>query len=62
MTWNALAAIGEIVGAIAVVVTLLYLAQQIRQSTRAAAIAALRDTTAQWNHLEQHARHVARPG
>ena len=34
MNWEALGAIGEIVGAIAVVVTLGYLAVQIRQNTR----------------------------
>lgn len=34
MTWAAVSAIGEIVGAIAVVLTLIYLAVQVRQSTR----------------------------
>jgi len=34
MNWEALGAIGEIVGAVAVVVTLAYLAVQIRQNTR----------------------------
>jgi hypothetical protein len=36
MNWDALGAIGEIIGAIAVFVTLLYLASQIRQNTKAA--------------------------
>jgi hypothetical protein len=35
MNWDAVAAIGEIVGAVAVVVTLAFLAVQIRQSQRA---------------------------
>lgn len=35
MNWEALGAIGEVVGAAAVVVTLAYLAVQIRQNTRA---------------------------
>jgi hypothetical protein len=35
MNWEALGAIGEIVGAVAVVLTLGYLAVQIRQNTRA---------------------------
>ena len=48
--WNAIGAIGEMLGAVAVVVTLLYLSKQIRQNTRSVQIAALRDTTAQWNH------------
>ena len=34
MNWDALGAIGEIVGAVAVVATLLYLALQIKQNTR----------------------------
>ena len=34
MNWEALGAIGEIVGAVAVVLTLCYLALQIRQNTR----------------------------
>ncbi len=33
MNWEAISAVGEIVGAIAVVATLMYLAKQIRQST-----------------------------
>ena len=35
MNWEAIGAIGEIVGAIAVVITLLYLASQTRQNTKA---------------------------
>jgi hypothetical protein len=33
VNWNAIAAVGEIVGAIAVVVTLIYVASQVRQAT-----------------------------
>ncbi|HSM08909.1 MAG TPA: hypothetical protein VLA33_07805 [Gemmatimonadota bacterium] len=36
MNWQAIGAIGEITGALAVVVTLFYLAQQVRNSTRMA--------------------------
>lgn len=36
MDWEAIGAIGEILGALAVVATLFYLASQIRQSTRVA--------------------------
>ena len=46
MNWDAISAIGEIVGAIAVVVTLLYLAVQMRHSA-AATQGARRDTIAQ---------------
>ncbi len=35
MNWDAIAAVGEILGAIAVVISLLYLAVQIRQNSRA---------------------------
>lgn len=49
MNWSELASIAEIIGAIAVIVTLLYVAKEIRQNSRSLAIAALRDTTAQWN-------------
>lgn len=53
MNWTAIGAIGEILGALAVVLTLLYLSKQIRQSSQAVQIAALRDTTAQWNHWSE---------
>ena len=46
MDWNALGAIGELVGAVAVLITVGYLAVQIRQNTRAlesAALNSLRD-------------------
>src|SRR5215470_9601515 len=49
MNWQAIGAIGEVVGAIAVVATLLYLARDIRQNSRSLAISALRDTTSNWN-------------
>jgi len=45
MNWEALGAIGETVGAIAVVLTLGYLAVQIRQNTRAIRASAHQDTT-----------------
>ena len=45
MNWDAIGAIGEIVGAIAVIVTLIYLAIQIRDSARASRSAAVTDAT-----------------
>jgi hypothetical protein len=51
MNWQAIGAIGEVIGAIAVVITLLYVARDIRQNSRSLAIAALRDTTSNWNQL-----------
>ena len=47
MNWEALGAIGEIVGAVAVVLTLGYLALQIRQNTpsvRASTVQAISDS------------------
>lgn len=34
MNWDAIGAVGEVVGALAVVLTLLFLSQQLRQNTR----------------------------
>ena len=51
--WNAVGALGEILGAVAVVITLLYLSKQIRQNSRSVQVAALRDTTSQWNHWSE---------
>jgi len=45
MDWDAIGAMGEIVGAIAVVATLGYLAVQIRHNTRASAVEAKLATT-----------------
>jgi hypothetical protein len=53
LDWNAIGAVGETLGAVAVIVTLLYLSKQIRQNSRAVQVAALRDTTAQWNHWSE---------
>jgi len=53
MNWDAISAIGEIVGAVAVIATLLYLAKEIRQNSASVAISALRDTTAQWNQWSE---------
>jgi len=41
MNWDAIAAIGEITGAAGVVVTLIYLAVQLRQNTKASQTAAI---------------------
>lgn len=41
MNWEAIGAIGEVVGAVAVVLTLIYLSVQLRQDTRSSELAAL---------------------
>ena len=53
MSWEAVSAITDIVGMIAVVGTLIYLASEIRQNAQALSISALRDTTAQWNQWSE---------
>ena len=50
MNWDAIAAIGELVGATAVVITLIYLSRQFRQANRQGEIEALRHT---WDNLNQ---------
>jgi hypothetical protein len=46
MNWEAISAVGEIVGAIAVVVTLMYLAVQIRRGTTATQAASVQSAAA----------------
>ena len=53
MNWEAIGAVGEFVGALAVVLTLMYVARDIRQNSRSLAMTALRDSTAQWNHWSE---------
>jgi hypothetical protein len=48
MNWEALGAIGEMVGAVAVVVTLGYLAVQIRQNTRSVRAASRLEIASGW--------------
>ena len=51
MNWEVVAAVSEVIGAVAVVVTLIYLAQQIRQSTNATRANASYDATHSWSDL-----------
>jgi len=48
MNWDAIGAVGEIVGATAVVVSLIYLAVQVRQNTNASKAATVQDMTNKW--------------
>ena len=49
MNWEAIGAVGELLGALAVVLTLGYLAVQVRQSTMAARVAAKQEMTRQFS-------------
>jgi hypothetical protein len=53
VNWEAISAIGQLVGAIAVVVSLVYLARQVRGSARETRIAALRSTLDSLNWFTQ---------
>ena len=51
MNWDALGAIGELIGGLAVIATLAYLAIQIRENNRMMKIAAKRDQASQTKEL-----------
>ena len=51
MNWEAAGAIGEIVGAVAVVVSISYLAIQIRSQTREARLTATRELARDYRHV-----------
>lgn len=53
MDWNAAGAIGEVMGAVAVLVTLLYLAAQVRQTNTMARFETTREIMAQFNACNQ---------
>ena len=49
MNWDAIGAIGENVGALGVILSLIYLASQIRMQNRESRLAAATEWTNQWN-------------
>ena len=49
MNWDAIGAIGEIVGSFVVLITLIYLAQQIKQNTRSQTIATYESAMSGYN-------------
>lgn len=51
MNWEAISAVGQLVGALAVLVTLIYLAVQIRQNTAAVATATYESTMTGFNDI-----------
>lgn len=48
MNWQAASAIGDLIGAGAIIISLIYLAYQLRQNTRSIKIAALQSTMDRW--------------
>ncbi len=53
MNWEAIGAVGEVLGAFAVVLTLVYLAVQIRQNTSSTRASTYSDTTDGWHNYLQ---------
>jgi len=51
MSWDAIGAVGEIVGALGVILSLIYLASQIRTQNRESRLAAATEWTNQWNEF-----------
>jgi hypothetical protein len=54
VNWEAISAIGQIVGAIAVVASLIYLAREIRSNARSARVASLHDVNRWLGELVEH--------
>ena len=54
MDWDAIGAIGETIGAVAVVISLLYLGVQIRSQTKQAQIAAMHDISVGFRETISH--------
>ncbi len=53
MNWEAIGAVGEVLGSLAVLLTLIYLANQIRQSNDLARFNATKEIVNQFNQLNQ---------
>ena len=62
MNWDAVGAIGEVVGALAVVISIIYLAAQIRQNTKAARLDAEREVGLYYANILREGAHTDMPG
>jgi len=54
VNWEAISAIGQIVGALAVVISLLYLAREVRRNARAARVTAMQSINGWLRELGEH--------
>jgi hypothetical protein len=54
VNWEAISAIGQIVGALAVVISLIYLAREIRTNARSARVASLHDINRWLQEIAEH--------
>src|SRR5262249_13807404 len=58
VNWEAISAIGQIVGAVALVISLIYVASEVRRNTRATHLAAIRSMHDAFNRwIQQIAEH-----
>ena len=53
MNWEAISAIGQLVGALAVVISLIYLAREVRSNARASRLASMRSVSDAFNRWIQ---------
>jgi hypothetical protein len=53
VNWEAISAIGQLVGALAVVISLIYLANEVRSNARATRLASIRSTSDAFNRWAQ---------
>ena len=51
MNWEAIGAVGEVLGAVAVVITLVYLARQLRENTKSIRLQSVESTYKDWNEI-----------
>ena len=51
MNWDAIGAFGEVCGAIAVVITLVYLSRQLRENTNSIKLQSIESTFRDWNEV-----------
>ena len=54
MNWEAAGSLGEIIGAIAVVISVIYLAVQVRKQTEESRLGATRELSAQYHEIVEH--------
>ena len=51
MDWEAIGAVGEVCGAIAVVITLVYMSRQLRENTNSIKLQSIESTFKEWNDV-----------
>ena len=62
MNWDAIGAVGEIIGAVGVIASVMYLALQIKKQTRESQMAAMRDLSHQLQENLERCRSRSKAG